>query len=70
LRKDLIIFQVIWGGQGLIYSASEDRTIKVWNPEGQFIRDLKGHGHWVNSLCLHTDYALRFEELYRKRLIL
>ncbi len=53
------VTKVIWGGQGLIYSASEDRTIKVWKPDGQFVRELKGHGHWVNSLCLHTDYALR-----------
>jgi ribosome assembly protein 4 len=23
------------------------------------IHELKGHGHWINSLCLHTDYVLR-----------
>lgn len=22
-------------------------------------KDLKGHAHWVNTLCVHTDYALR-----------
>ena len=51
---------MLWGGQGLIYSSSEDRTIKVWKSDGTFVTDLKGHGHWVNSLCLHTDYALRY----------
>jgi ribosome assembly protein 4 len=22
-------------------------------------KELKGHAHWVNTLCVHTDYALR-----------
>jgi ribosome assembly protein 4 len=49
-----------WGGAGFIYSASEDRTIKVWNAEkGILVRTLETHGHWVNSLALSCDYALR-----------
>jgi len=43
----------------LIYSASQDRTIIVWNTDGKIVRTLQGHGHWVNSICLSTDYALR-----------
>lgn len=54
------ITKVIWGGQNLIYSSSEDRTIKVWSPEGLFIRELSGHGHWVNTLALNTDYVLKY----------
>ncbi|KAH9740802.1 Notchless protein-like [Citrus sinensis] len=37
-----------------------DCTIKVWETtQGKLIRELKGHGHWVNSLALSTEYALR-----------
>ncbi|KAK3085137.1 hypothetical protein FSP39_024968 [Pinctada imbricata] len=49
-----------WGGTNLIYSASQDRTIKVWRAEdGVLCRTLQGHGHWVNILALSTDYIMR-----------
>ncbi|KAK4293578.1 hypothetical protein Pmani_033733 [Petrolisthes manimaculis] len=49
-----------WGGEGLIYSASQDRTIKMWRAsDGVMCRTFQGHGHWVNTLALNTDYALR-----------
>uniref|UniRef100_A0AC35TVF6 WD_REPEATS_REGION domain-containing protein n=1 Tax=Rhabditophanes sp. KR3021 TaxID=114890 RepID=A0AC35TVF6_9BILA len=51
---------VKWGGEGLIYSSSQDRTVKVWRAEdGVMCRNLTGHAHWVNTLALNTDYALR-----------
>lgn len=51
---------VRWGGEGFLYSSSQDRTIKVWDPStGKVIRSLDGHGHWVNTMALSTDYALR-----------
>ncbi|XP_071443730.1 notchless protein homolog 1 isoform X2 [Hetaerina americana] len=51
---------VRWGGTGLLYSASQDRTIKVWRSnDGVLCRTLLGHAHWVNSLTLNTDYVLR-----------
>uniref|UniRef100_A0A7S0DT79 Anaphase-promoting complex subunit 4 WD40 domain-containing protein n=2 Tax=Amorphochlora amoebiformis TaxID=1561963 RepID=A0A7S0DT79_9EUKA len=51
---------VKWGCEGLIYSASQDRTIKVWDSEkGILVRELQGHAHWVNGLSLNIDYALR-----------
>ena len=53
------VTKVIWGGQGLIYSCSEDRTIKVWSSEGLLVRELNGHGHWVNTLTLNTDFVIR-----------
>lgn len=56
---------MIWGGEGLIFSASEDRTIKVWKENGSWIRDLKGHAHWVNTLALHTDYVLKTGDFER-----
>ncbi|VEL21021.1 unnamed protein product, partial [Protopolystoma xenopodis] len=49
-----------WGGSDLIYSASQDTTIRVWRPEdGVLCRILNLHGHWVNCLALSTDYVLR-----------
>ena len=49
-----------WGGSGLVYSASQDRTIKVWRPDdGALCRTLQGHGHWVNVLALNTDSVIR-----------
>ena len=117
---------VKWGGSDLIYSASQDRTVKVWrgadviynfytlfilvNPlsflsnsilcainiplvtatiqihqtkficchnqwlsscfvitlstcmtfqQGTLCRTLQGHGHWVNTMALNTDYVMR-----------
>jgi len=51
---------VKWGGEGLIYSASQDCTIIAWcAKEGKIVRILKGHAHWVNTLALSSEYALR-----------
>lgn len=54
------VTSVRWGGSGLLYSSSQDRTIKVWRPDdGVLCRTLEGHAHWVNTLALSTDYILR-----------
>ncbi|XP_076663774.1 notchless protein homolog 1 [Andrena cerasifolii] len=54
------VTSVKWGGSGLIYSASQDRTVKVWRAEdGILCRTLEGHAHWVNTLALNVDYVLR-----------
>lgn len=50
---------VKWGGEGLIYTASQDKSIKVWNSSGMLVKTLQGHGHWVNTLALSTDFVLR-----------
>lgn len=51
---------VKWGGSGLLYTASQDRTVKVWRAkDGVLCRTLEGHAHWVNTLALSTDYVLR-----------
>ena len=43
----------------MLYTASQDRTVKVWNAkDGSLLHDLKGHAHWVNTLALSTDYVL------------
>ena len=51
-----------WGGENLIYTASRDRTIRVWAPEGptgKLVRTLIGHAHRINALSLNSDYVLR-----------
>jgi len=49
-----------WGGCDLLYTASHDRSIKVWRAsDGVFCRNLDGHAHWVNTLALSTDYVMR-----------
>jgi len=62
-----------WGGEGLIYSASQDRTLKVWrDTDGVLCRTLQGHGHWVNTMALNTDYVIRtgaYEPAKRNQLL-
>ncbi|RCN31829.1 NLE domain protein [Ancylostoma caninum] len=54
------VTSIRWGGEGLIYSGSQDRTVKVWRAsDGIICRNLSGHAHWINTLALNTDYALR-----------
>lgn len=54
------VTKVLWGGEGSIYTASQDRTIKVWDAKtGMLTNDLKGHAHWVNCMALSTDYVLQ-----------
>ena len=51
-----------WSGENLIYTASRDRTIRVWSPEGptgKLVRTLIGHAHRINALSLNSDYVLR-----------
>jgi ribosome assembly protein 4 len=54
---------VRWGGEGLVYTASRDRLIKVWAADdkdvGKLVRTLKGHAHRVNTLALSCDYVCR-----------
>ena len=54
------VTKVLWGGEGLLYTASQDRTVKVWDAKmGNLMCELKGHAHWVNTLALSTDYVLQ-----------
>ncbi|KAK9866803.1 hypothetical protein WJX84_003658 [Apatococcus fuscideae] len=51
---------VAWGGEGLLYSSARDCSINVWDAQdGKLVRSLPGHGHWVNTLALSTEHALR-----------
>lgn len=42
-----------------IYTGSQDRTVKMFTTAGKLVRTLEGHSHWVNTIVLNTDYALR-----------
>ena len=51
-----------WGGQGLLYSASRDRTVKIWSMksgEYKLVKTLTGHGHRINTLALNTSAVCR-----------
>lgn len=51
---------VRWGGAGFIYTASHDKSIKVWRAsDGTLAHTLNAHAHWVNHLALSTDFVLR-----------
>jgi ribosome assembly protein 4 len=34
-------------------------VVKVWDPSGRHISDLKGHGHWINTIALNSDAIAR-----------
>lgn len=54
------VTSVKWGGNGLIFSSSKDRTAKMWKAsDGTLCKTFSGHAHWVNSIALNTDYVLR-----------
>jgi ribosome assembly protein 4 len=51
---------VRWGGLHRIYTACQDKTIKVWNDRTwTCLHTLTAHTHWVNHLALSTDFALK-----------
>ncbi|KAI9573887.1 WD40-repeat-containing domain protein [Boletus coccyginus] len=48
------------GGKGVLYTASSDRTVRVWDAQGgRQLMILKHHAHWVTTLALNTDFVLR-----------
>jgi len=55
-----VVSALVWSGDGLLYTGGRDAMIYCWSPlDGTLVRSLKGHGHWVNSLALSTEFALR-----------
>ncbi|KAH7821506.1 putative notchless protein [Monocercomonoides exilis] len=68
---------ICWGGRGVIYTGSHDGNIFMWDGAtgahlGQFGRQ-RSHSHWVNTLAVSTDYALRvgpYDEDGQKKTVL
>ncbi|CDY50395.1 BnaC09g28860D [Brassica napus] len=71
----LAVTCVKWGGDGIIYTGSQDCTIKMWETtQGRlillycvyfmfcFFCLLYGHGHWVNSPALSTENEERYNQ--------
>ena len=49
-----------WGGEGLIYTASQDKTIKVWNSSGMLVQNTRRS--W--SLGEYVGFEYRFRSSY------
>ena len=41
--------------EGLIATASDDKTVKLWSLDGRLLRELKGHRDEVNSISFSPD---------------
>ena len=51
---------VRWGGTGMIYTGSHDKSVRVWDAvKGTLAHSFTAHGHWVNHIALSSDHALR-----------
>ncbi|KAI0194559.1 soluble quino protein glucose/sorbosone dehydrogenase [Astrocystis sublimbata] len=54
------VTMVRWGGLNYVYTASQDKQVKVWNAlDGTLRHSLNSHAHWVNHITLSTDSILR-----------
>lgn len=56
---DEAVMKVIWSGENIIYSCSRDKLLKSWNEEGSLLKVFKGHGHWINTMSINTEFILR-----------
>ena len=56
---EMAVTKAIWGGENLIYTASQDQTVKVWDVQFNLIKTLTGHAHWINTMAINTEHLLR-----------
>jgi len=53
------ITKSIWSGNDYIYTASQDKLIKIWKESGDCVNILKGHAHWINTMSINTEHILK-----------
>ena len=53
------ITKTIWSGENVIYTCSEDKLVKIFDENLNHLQTLQGHGHWINTMALNTEYILR-----------
>ena len=59
LAHEQSINKTIWSGENIIYTCSEDQTVKIFDENLSHIKTLHGHSHWINTMALNTEYILR-----------
>ena len=59
LAHEQSITKTIWSGENIIYTCSEDQTVKIFDENLSHIKTLHGHSHWINTMALNTEYILR-----------
>jgi ribosome assembly protein 4 len=53
------VTKVLWSGCNEIISCSEDLRICCFDSNGGYLRELKKHSHWVNSMSLSTEQVIK-----------
>jgi len=53
------ITKTIWSGENIIYTCSEDQTVKIFDENLNHLQTLIGHSHWINTMALNTENILR-----------
>ena len=53
------VTKLVWTGGNEIISGSEDTKISVYDSKGNFVRGMRSHSHWVNTMSLSTEHVLK-----------
>ena len=53
------VTKTLWTGENYIISCSEDQKISVYDDKGCFLRGMRSHSHWVNTMSLSTEQILK-----------
>lgn len=53
------VTKAIWSGENIIYTASQDQTVKLFDEQFNHIKTLIGHAHWINTMAINTEQLLR-----------
>ena len=53
------IIQTECASKNMLQDVAEHHGITLRSQDGKMVRTLRGHGHWVNTLALSSEHALR-----------